>query len=91
MEILCGQVADRLAEEQLTLRLGPAAKDFLVDRGYDEQYGARPLKRAVQRYVEDPLSEKILMGEISKGDEIEVDAGPGGEALTFRVMSGSKT
>jgi ATP-dependent Clp protease ATP-binding subunit ClpC len=91
VEILFGQVADRLAEEQLTLRLGPAAKDFLVDRGYDEQYGARPLKRAVQRYVEDPLSEKILMGEVSKGDEIEVDVGPDGDALTFRVMSGSKT
>jgi ATP-dependent Clp protease ATP-binding subunit ClpC len=88
--ILFGQVAERLAEEQLTLRCTDAATEFLVDHGYDEQYGARPLKRAVQRYVEDPLSEKILMGEVSKGDEIEVDVGPDNAALTFRVMSGTK-
>jgi ATP-dependent Clp protease ATP-binding subunit ClpC len=88
--ILFGQVADRLTEEQLTLRRTPAATEFLVDHGYDEQYGARPLKRAVQRYVEDPLSEKILMGEVSKGDEIEVDVGPDGSALAFTVLSGTK-
>ncbi len=88
--ILFGQVADRLAEEQLTLRRTAAATEFLVDHGYDEQYGARPLKRAVQRYMEDPLSEKILMGEVSKGDEIEVDVGPDGAALAFRVLSGTK-
>jgi len=88
--ILFGQVAGRLAEEQLTLRRTAAATEFLVERGYDEQYGARPLKRAVQRYVEDPLSEKILMGEVSKGDEIEVDVGPDNAALAFRVLSGTK-
>jgi ATP-dependent Clp protease ATP-binding subunit ClpC len=88
--ILFAQVADRLAEEQLTLRRTSAATEFLVDHGYDEQYGARPLKRAVQRYVEDPLSEKILMGEVSKGDEIEVDVAPDGNGLGFKVLSGTK-
>jgi ATP-dependent Clp protease ATP-binding subunit ClpC len=43
-----------------------------VKHGYDEQYGARPLKRAIQKFIEDPLSEKILMGELSRGDELEV-------------------
>jgi ATP-dependent Clp protease ATP-binding subunit ClpC len=90
VDILFGQVAARLADEQLTLRRTAAATEFLVDHGYDEQYGARPLKRAVQRYVEDPLSEKILMAEVSKGDEIEVDVGPDGDALAFRVLSGTK-
>jgi ATP-dependent Clp protease ATP-binding subunit ClpC len=88
--ILFAQVADRVGEEGLTLRRTDAATGFLVDRGFDEQYGARPLKRAIQRYVEDPLSEKILLQEIGKGDEIEVDLAPDGDRLSFRVLSTTK-
>jgi ATP-dependent Clp protease ATP-binding subunit ClpC len=88
--IILRDVQKRLAEEELTLRLTPAASDFLVDHGYDEHYGARPLKRAVQKYVEDPLSEKILVGEFARGDEIEVDVAPDKERLAFRALSGSK-
>jgi ATP-dependent Clp protease ATP-binding subunit ClpC len=58
-----------------------------VKHGYDEKFGARPLKRAIQKYIEDPLSEKILLGEFAKGDEIEVDASPDGTKLDFRVLS----
>jgi ATP-dependent Clp protease ATP-binding subunit ClpC len=58
-----------------------------VQHGYDEAYGARPLKRAVQRWIEDPLSEKILMGEFQKGDEIEIALAEGGERLAFRVLT----
>ena len=61
--------------------------DFLVKHGYDESYGARPLKRAIQRYIEDPLSDKILMARVREGDEIEVDVSPDGEKLDFRVMT----
>ena len=71
--ILLKDVQKRLTEEELTLRLTEAASDFLVGHGYDEHFGARPLKRAIQRFIEDPLSEKILIGDFSKGDEIEVD------------------
>ncbi|MGE5761403.1 MAG: ATP-dependent Clp protease ATP-binding subunit [Gemmatimonadota bacterium] len=88
--IILRDVQKRLAEEELTLRLTPAASDFLVDHGYDEHYGARPLKRAVQKFVEDPLSEKILVGEFARGDEIEVDVAPDKERLAFRALSGSK-
>ncbi|HKE88681.1 MAG TPA: AAA family ATPase, partial [Gemmatimonadales bacterium] len=88
--ILLREVQKRLSEEELTLRLTPAASDFLVDHGYDEHYGARPLKRAVQKYVEDPLSEKILVGEFARGDEIEVDVAPDKERLAFRALSGTK-
>jgi ATP-dependent Clp protease ATP-binding subunit ClpC len=88
--ILFTQVSERVAEEGFALRRTPAATEFLVDHGYDEQFGARPLKRAIQRFVEDPLSEKILLGEIGKGDEIEVDVSPDGEHLTFRVLTESK-
>src|SRR6266550_3609864 len=88
--ILARDVQKRLGEEELTLRLTPAASNFLVDHGYDEHYGARPLKRAIQKYVEDPLSEKILVGDFAKGDEIEVDVAPDKERLAFRALSGSK-
>ncbi len=88
--ILLKDVQKRLGEEELTLRLTPAATDFLVNHGYDEHYGARPLKRAIQKYVEDPLSEKILVGEFARGEEIEVDVAPDKERLAFRALSGSK-
>src|SRR5712671_4241693 len=88
--ILLKEVQRRLGEEELTLRLTPAASDFLVERGYDEHFGARPLKRAIQKWVEDPLSEKILVGEFARGEEIEVDAAPDKERLAFRALSGSK-
>ena len=88
--ILLQDVQKRLGEEELTLRLTPAATDFLVEHGYDEHYGARPLKRAIQKYIEDPLSEKILLGEFARGDEIEVDVAPDGERLAFRALTGTK-
>jgi ATP-dependent Clp protease ATP-binding subunit ClpC len=83
--IMLREVHKRLTEGELTLRLTPAASDFLVTHGYDEQYGARPLKRAIQRFIEDPLSEKILIGEFAKGDEIEVEVSADGQKLEFRV------
>jgi ATP-dependent Clp protease ATP-binding subunit ClpC len=88
--IMLREVQRRLGEEELTLRLTDPACDFLVKHGYDENFGARPLKRAIQRFIEDPLSEKILLGEFAKGDEIEVDVHPDGTKLDFRVMSTTK-
>src|SRR6478735_3944320 len=88
VSVLLKDVRKRLAEEELTLKLTDAATEFLVKHGYDEQYGARPLKRAIQKFIEDPLSEKILMGDFSRGDEIEVDvAADGGDRLDFRVLT----
>jgi ATP-dependent Clp protease ATP-binding subunit ClpC len=88
VSVLLKDVRKRLAEEELTLKLTEPATAFLVKHGYDEQYGARPLKRAIQKFIEDPLSEKILMGEFSRGDEIEVDvAADGGDRLDFRVLT----
>ncbi len=89
VQIMLRDVRKRLSEEELTLTLTDAATDFLVKHGYDENYGARPLKRAIQRYIEDPLSEKILMGEFSRGEELEVDVSPDGTKLDFRVLTGS--
>ena len=87
VSVLLKDVRRRLAEEDLTLRLTDAATEFLVKHGYEEQYGARPLKRAIQRYIEDPLSDKILVGEFARGDELEVDVASAGDALEFRVLT----
>jgi ATP-dependent Clp protease ATP-binding subunit ClpC len=85
VSIVLKEVQKRLGDEELTLKLTDAATDFLVKHGYDQSYGARPLKRAIQRYIEDPLSERILLAEFSRGDEIEVDVAEDGAKLHFRV------
>jgi ATP-dependent Clp protease ATP-binding subunit ClpC len=87
VSILLKDVRKRLAEDELTIRLTDAATELLVKNGYDEAYGARPLKRSIQKYIEDPLSDKILVGEFARGDEIEVDAAADGSKLDFRVLS----
>jgi ATP-dependent Clp protease ATP-binding subunit ClpC len=87
VSVLLRDVRKRLAEEELTLKLTDAATEFLVKHGYDEQYGARPLKRSIQKFIEDPLSEKILIGEFSKGDEIEVDLSAEADHLDFKVLT----
>ncbi len=87
--ILLKDVQSRLVDEELTLKLTDSAVDFLVTHGYDVSYGARPLKRAIQRWIEDPLSEKILTAEFSRGDEIEVDVSSDGTKLEFRVPASS--
>jgi ATP-dependent Clp protease ATP-binding subunit ClpC len=85
--ILLRDVSKRLMEEELTLKLTDAAVDFLVKHGFDPSYGARPLKRAIQRFIEDPLSEKILMAEFQRGDELDVDVSADGEKLEFRALA----
>jgi ATP-dependent Clp protease ATP-binding subunit ClpB len=67
----------RLAEKGLTIELTPAAKELLAMEGFDLVYGARPLKRVIQRMVQDALALKILAGEIKEGDHISVDAEAG--------------
>jgi ATP-dependent Clp protease ATP-binding subunit ClpC len=87
VHILLKDVHNRLAEENLKLHLTEAALNFLVEHGYDEKFGARPLRRSIQRYIEDPLSERILSSEFPTGEEIEVDVNSEGDALEFRVLS----
>jgi ATP-dependent Clp protease ATP-binding subunit ClpC len=84
-------VQTRLAEEELSIQLTDEAIGFIIEHGYDEKFGARPLRRSIQRYLEDPLSEKILTSEFSPGDEIKVSVAEDGESLSFRVPSSSKT
>jgi ATP-dependent Clp protease ATP-binding subunit ClpB len=73
----------RLADRKLTLELTPAARDLLAERGYDPVFGARPLKRTIQRMIENPLAVEVLAGRFKEGDHIVVDAGPDRESLHF--------
>ena len=79
------EIRDRLREHGLFIDLTEAARKWLAKQGYDPQFGARPLRRALQRYVESPLSVKMLKGEFKVGDTILVDAGDEGIAFSKRV------
>ena len=81
VDLMIVEVEERLEEHGVTIELTEAAKDWLADEGYDSQYGARPLRRAIQRHIENPLSKLILAQEFSEGSHIIADAGDDG--LTF--------
>ncbi|PKL93641.1 MAG: NDP-hexose 4-ketoreductase, partial [Gemmatimonadetes bacterium HGW-Gemmatimonadetes-1] len=88
VEVMLRDVTRRLGDR---VTLTTAALAFLAERGYDQSYGARPLKRALQRFIEDPLSERILAGDFTTGDEIEVDVASEGDRLSFRALTGTES
>jgi len=83
IEIQLGLLTARLEEQHLHLQLTAAAKEFLIEAGYDPTFGARPLKRTIQRYVQDALALKILAGGFAEGAQITVDRAGDGSGLTF--------
>ena len=87
VDIQFGRLAKLLDERKVVLDLSPAGRDWLAEKGYDAAYGARPLKRTIQKAVQDPLAEKILSGAIGDGETIRIDAGPNG--LTIGQADGS--
>ena len=84
VDLMVGEVETRLAGHEVSITLTSGAKEWLAKEGYDPVFGARPLRRAVQRYVEDPMSRSTLSGEFSKGDKVSVDADENG--LTFAKL-----
>jgi ATP-dependent Clp protease ATP-binding subunit ClpC len=81
VDLLAKDLQKRLAERKLSVEITEKAKSWLAKEGYDPVYGARPLRRALEKYVENPLAVKVLGGEFKEGDIIVVDAG--NEGLTF--------
>jgi len=81
VEIQLRNLRKRLADRKITLSLTDRAKEFLSKEGFDPVYGARPLKRAIQRFLQDPLALKILQGEFSEGDTVEADVSPKNELV----------
>ncbi len=85
VDIQFARLQKLIADRRITLELEPSARDWLGARGYDAAYGARPLKRVIQREVQDPLAEKILMGQIGEGAHVAISTG--GDRLQFAVVN----
>lgn len=77
VDVMLAKLRSRLAESGITLKVAQSATDLIINEGYDETYGARPLRRAIQRRIEDMLSEEIISGRIIRGDEITIYADDG--------------
>jgi ATP-dependent Clp protease ATP-binding subunit ClpC len=83
VDLEMAKVVERVRAKDIKVHLDATAVEFLIDKGYDPTYGARPMRRAVEKYLEDPLAEEFLRGNIKQGDTLEVHAA--GEQLAFKV------
>ena len=90
IDIMKGDLFARVEDLGIEIELEPAAREFLVDKGFDPQFGARPLRRAIQKYVEDPMAESILSADLGEGDTITVDHKKGEEELFFKTKKAKK-
>ena len=88
VEIELAKFAKRLVERKITLEFTPEAKTLLIEKGYDEKYGARPLRRAVEHYLEDPLAESLLRGDVKDGEAVLVICS--GDKLEFKQKEPSQ-
>ncbi|MFN5784481.1 MAG: ATP-dependent Clp protease ATP-binding subunit [Flavobacteriia bacterium] len=84
LQKLYGRINDLGYQIEMTEK----AKDFIVEKGYDEKFGARPLKRAIQKYIEDPLAEEIIKSNLLEGDKIKIDLQDAAEELTIKIEKG---
>jgi len=75
----------------VSLTLSDTAKDYISDKGFDKEYGARPLKRAIQKYIEDALAEEIITSKLEEGDKIFMDFDTDKEELTIDIQKVEKT
>jgi ATP-dependent Clp protease ATP-binding subunit ClpC len=91
VDLLLARVREQLTAQKLDIVLTDDAKEYLGKQGYDPELGARPLRRAIQRLLEDPLSERVLLGEFKAGTTILVGFDTENEELTFEAFSTSDT
>ncbi len=84
IDIQLNAIAKRLSEKQITVSLTDKAKDFIAEQGYEPSFGARPLKRALQTYILNPLSAKIISGEFTEGTAVKIDVSKTSEGLVFK-------
>ncbi len=90
VDIQMQRLAKLLADRKIRIELEPEARQWLADKGYDPAYGARPLKRVIQKHVQDPLAEMILAGKVLDGETVPVAAGPAGLMIGDTVVAGEK-
>ena len=84
------KLVNRIEDIGYNLQLTDAAKDYIADKGFDKQYGARPLKRAIQKYIEDALAEEIVNSKLTEGDTIFMDLDKEKAELTIKITKGKK-
>ena len=87
VDLEVSKVAARIKDKEIVVTLDSSAHELLIEKGYDPNYGARPMRRAVERYLEDPIAEDILRGIIKSGDHVEVTRD--GEKLSFKINGGA--
>ena len=87
IDIELAKLLERISELGYKLKLSKKAKDFIADKGFDKQYGARPLKRALQKYVEDAIAEQIIKSNIQEGDVIAMDLKKEDVSLSISIKS----
>lgn len=87
LELLLKPVQERIREKKLELEVSEDVKEFLLEKGYDPQYGARPLKRTIQYYIEDPLAEFILQGDFKEGDVIRAELDKDRSTVVFKKLT----
>ncbi|HKH76901.1 MAG TPA: ATP-dependent Clp protease ATP-binding subunit, partial [Rubrobacteraceae bacterium] len=86
VDIMLARLNKHLESQRVSVEVTQAAKDFLAEEGYDPKFGARPLARAIRRFIENPLSSRIIGGEFDPGDVVLVDRSDDGrDELTFSV------
>ncbi len=90
IDLELAELYKRVESLNYKLKISPAVKDFLAEKGYDPQFGARPLKRAIQKYLEDEMAEIIIKASISEGDTISVGFDKKNEKLLIRILSSKK-
>ena len=84
-EIELEKLLSRISGLGYQLKLSDEAKDYIVDKGFDKQYGARPLKRAIQKYIEDALAEEIVNANLNESDTIFMDLDKDNDKLTIKI------
>ena len=90
IDIELDKLLSRISDLGYTLDLSEKAKDYIADKGFDKKYGARPLKRAIQKYIEDALAEEIVNSKLSEGDTIKMDLDEKGNKLTIQIEKTKK-
>ena len=90
IDIVLKELYARIDELGFKLKLGDTAKDYIADKGFDANFGARPLKRALQKYIEDPLAEEIVKSNLAEGDTIELAYDKDSDSIKIKITKGKK-
>jgi ATP-dependent Clp protease ATP-binding subunit ClpC len=90
IDIELNKLLNRISDLGYTLNLSANAKDYIADKGFDKKYGARPLKRAIQKYIEDALAQEIVNSKLTEGDTITMDLDKDKNELIISIEKGEK-